>query len=162
MTHTTTVTLPSDREITVTRTVKAPRDLVWKAYTDPVLLRQWLLGPPGWTMPVCELDVRVGGAYRYVWRSEDGTAEFGMHGLYKEVVEPGRMVISQLFDGPEMGGETTASTSLIAEGDLTTIVTTILYDTKEGRDAAAATGMADGMEAGYQRLESLAPAFARS
>src|SRR5882762_9425026 len=66
------ITTPSDREIVMTRVFDAPRRLVFDAFTKPELVKQWLLGPPGWTMPVCEIDLRVGGAYRYVWRHADG------------------------------------------------------------------------------------------
>ncbi len=160
MTFTTQVTTPSDREITVTRAVRAPRDLVWRAYTDPALIPRWLLGPPGWTMPVCEMDARVGGAYRYLWRSEtDGTA-FGLAGVHRDVEAPARLVATQTFEPDMMGGESLVSTTFNETEGVTTIATTILYASQDIRDAAAATGMADGMEAGYQRLESLLPDFA--
>ena len=78
------VTTPSDREIAMTRVFNAPRRLVFDAWTKPELVKQWLLGPPGWTMPVCEIDLRVGGRYRFVWRGTDG-AEMGMGGVHKEI-----------------------------------------------------------------------------
>src|SRR5882724_8242512 len=92
-----TVTTPSDREIVMTRDFSAPPHLVFDAYTKPELLKKWLLGPPGWTMPVCEIDLRVDGRYRYVWRNSDGT-EMGMGGVFREIVQPGRGVCTQLFD----------------------------------------------------------------
>lgn len=152
---TTEVTTPSDREITVTRAVRAPRDLVFRAYTDTTLIPRWLLGPPGWTMPVCEMDARVGGAYRYLWRSETDGTEFGLAGVHREVDPPGRLVVTQTFEPDMMGGESLVTTTFDEAAGVTTIVTTILYASKEIRDAAAASGMADGMEAGYQRLETL-------
>ena len=76
------VTTPSDLEIAMTRVFNAPRRLVFDALTKPELVKQWLLGPPGWTMPVCEIDLRVGGAYRFMWRKTDGT-EMGMRGVYR-------------------------------------------------------------------------------
>ena len=156
MTFTTEVTTPSDREITVTRKVRAPRDLVWRAYTDPVLIPRWLLGPPGWTMPVCEMDARVGGAYRYLWQSEaDGAVKMGLSGVHREVDPPARLVATQTFEPDMMGGESLVTTTFEEAEGVTTIATNILYASKEIRDAAAASGMADGMEAGYQRLESL-------
>ena len=74
------VSLPSDTEVRVTRDFAAPRQLVWRAHTDPKLVRRWMLGPPGWSMPVCEMDVRPGGKYRWRWRSDQNGAEFGFHG----------------------------------------------------------------------------------
>jgi uncharacterized protein YndB with AHSA1/START domain len=85
------VTTPTDREIVMTRVFHAPRQLVFDAWTKPELVRRWLLGPPGWTMPVCEIDLRVGGAYRFVWLGEDGTT-MGMGGVYREIVIPERIV----------------------------------------------------------------------
>lgn len=150
------VTTPSDREITVTRQVRAPRELVWRAYTDPDLIPRWLLGPPGWTMPVCEMDARVGGAYRYLWVSEaDPAVKMGLAGVHREVDPPARLVATQSFEPDMMGGESLVTTTFEEAGGLTTIATTILYASEEIRDAAASTGMADGMEAGYQRLEGL-------
>jgi len=99
------VTTPSDREIVMTRVFKAPRKLVFDAWTKPELVRRWLLGPPGWTMPVCEIDLRVGGAYRFVWLGQDGTT-MGMGGVYREIVIPERIVNTQLFDQDWTGGET--------------------------------------------------------
>src|SRR5262245_16050033 len=74
------VTLPSDREVKVTRSFKAPRPLVYKTYTEPALVQRWLLGPPGWSMPVCEMDVRVGGRDRRRWRRDKGGSELGLAG----------------------------------------------------------------------------------
>ena len=79
------VTLPSDREVQVKRSFGAPRALVYRAYTEPELVRRWLLGPPGWSMPVCEMDVRVGGRYRWRWRSDEDGSEFGFTGTFREV-----------------------------------------------------------------------------
>ena len=156
MTFTTEVTTPSDREITVTRKVRAPRELVWRAYTDPALIPRWLLGPPGWTMPVCEMDARVGGAYRYLWQSEaDGAVKMGLAGVHREVDPPARLVATQTFEPDMMGGESLVTTTFDEEAGVTTIATNILYASKEIRDAAAASGMEGGMEAGYQRLEGL-------
>ena len=70
------VTTPSEREIVTRRTFNAPRELVFRAHTEPELVKRWLLGPPGWTMPVCRIDLKVGGKYRYVWRSEENGSEF--------------------------------------------------------------------------------------
>ena len=90
------VTTPTDREIVMTRVFDAPRALVFEALTKPALLKRWLLGPPGWTLAVCEIDLRVGGAYRYVWRGQRG--EMGMGGIFKEITPPERIVATEAFD----------------------------------------------------------------
>ena len=86
------VSLPSDTEVRVTRDFKAPRTLVWQAHTDATLVPRWIGGYPGWTMPVCEMDVRPGGKYRWRWRADEDGKEFGFHGDYREVDAPGKMV----------------------------------------------------------------------
>lgn len=155
------VTLPSDREVLVTRAFSAQRGLVYRAHTEPDLIRRWLLGPPGWTMPVCEMDVRVGGSYRWRWRSEEDGSEFGFHGEFVEV-EPGeRLVHTQIYDPGDVGGEMgeggeSMVTVTFEEGNGTTTVRTRMdFGSKEARDAAMATGMTDGMEASYQSLDAL-------
>src|ERR1700740_2690854 len=92
-----TLTTPTEREIAMTRVFDAPRRLVFDAMTRPELVKRWLLGPPGWSMPVCEIDLRVGGTYRYVWRGADGT-EMGMRGVYREIAPPERLVATESFD----------------------------------------------------------------
>ena len=148
------VTTPSDREIVITREFTAPRVLVFDAYTKPELLKRWLLGPPGWTMPVCEVDLRVGGKYRYVWRSAEG-AEMGMGGVHREVVPPEKIVCTQLFDQDWTGGETLGTLVLTEQGNKTLVTNTILYPSREARDGAHCSGMEEGMSAGYDRLEEL-------
>lgn len=148
------ITTPSDLEVVITRDFDAPRQLVWDAHTQPDLIRRWLLGPPGWTMPVCEVDLRVGGAYRYVWRSEEGV-EMGMGGTFREVAAPERIVNTQLFDQDWTGGETIGTMVLTEDGGRTHMVNTILYASKAARDGALSTGMTEGMEAGYASLDAL-------
>jgi uncharacterized protein YndB with AHSA1/START domain len=152
------VSLPSDREVLVTRAFKAPRALVYRAYAEPALIRRWMLGPPGWTMPICEMDLRVGGAYRWRWQSEDGNTEFGFFGTFREV-EPGvRIVHTESYDAGntgagESGGEALVTTSFAETAGITVVTTRMDFGSKEGRDAALATGMTDGMEQSYQLLE---------
>lgn len=153
------VTLPSDREVKVTRSFKAARPLVYRAYTEPALLRRWLLGPPGWSMPVCEMDVRVGGRYRWRWRSEKDAREFGFTGTFREV-QPSRLVHTQVYDSGTLGNahpenEALVSVTFTEEGGVTTVTTLIDFGSKEARDAAVATGMTDGMEQSYQMLDAL-------
>jgi len=152
------VTLPSDREVQVTRSFKAPRALVYKAHTEPELIRRWMLGPPGWTMPDCEMDVRVGGNYRWRWRSDEDGKEFGFFGTFREVVPEVRLVHTETFDPGTTGermGDRPALVTLTFAGDdhLTTITSVIDFGSKESRDAAMATGMTDGMEQSYQLLD---------
>src|SRR6266511_3490186 len=93
------VTTPSEREIAMTRVFNAPRSLVFDAWTRPGLITRWLGVRAGWSLPVCEIDLRVGGAYRFVWRGPDGT-EMGMVGVYREIVPPERIVCTERFGEP--------------------------------------------------------------
>jgi uncharacterized protein YndB with AHSA1/START domain len=154
MTNKMDITTPSDLEVTIRRSFDAPRRLVWDAHTKPDLIRRWLLGPPGWTMPVCEVDLRVGGAYRYVWRQQDGT-EMGMGGVFREIAAPERLVNTQLFDQDWTGGETVGTMLLTEEDGRTVLTNTVLYASKAARDGALSTGMTEGMEQGYANLDAL-------
>src|SRR3990170_2344467 len=145
---------PTDREIVMTRVFDAPRTLVWDALTKPDLVTRWLLGPPGWSMPVCEIDLKVGGAFRYVWRHTDGT-EMGMGGVYREIVPPERIVHTELFDQDWTGGETMVTTLLAQQGGRTTLTMTILYGSREARDAVLKTPMEQGVAHSYHRLAEL-------
>ena len=154
------VTLPSDREVKVTRSFKAARPLVFRAFTEPALVQRWLLGPPGWSMPICEMDVRVGGRYRWRWRSDKDASEFGFTGTFREVQPPSRLVHTEAFDPGSVGGEYPGSEAVVTvtfteHGDLTTVTSLIDFGSKEARDAAIATGMTDGMEQSYQLLDEL-------
>jgi uncharacterized protein YndB with AHSA1/START domain len=145
----TTFTTPSDREIVMTRIVDAPRQLVFEAHTNPAHLPHWMLGPQGWTMPVCEIDLRPGGTWHFVWRQSDGT-EMEMRGVYQEIVPPERLVSIESWGGdwPD-----TLNTLVLSEKDgKTTITSRILYPSKEARDAALKTGMQEGMALGFDRL----------
>ena len=154
------VMLPSDREVKVSRSFKAPRALVYRAFTEPDLVQRWLLGPPGWSMPVCEMDVRAGGRYRWRWLSEDKQQEFGFSGTFREVQPPARLVHTEAFDPGTVGGgypgaEAIVTTTFTEDGGITTMTTLIDFGSKEARDAAMATGMTDGMEQSYQLLDRL-------
>jgi len=148
------VTTRGDREIVMTRSFNAPRTLVFDAFTKPDLVRQWLLGPPGWSMPVCEIDLRVGGKYRYVWRHDSGN-EMGMGGVYREIVVPERIVSTEKFDQSWYPGEAVGTIVLVEQGNTTTITQTVMYDTSEARDAVMKSPMESGVAAGYDRLEKL-------
>jgi uncharacterized protein YndB with AHSA1/START domain len=149
---------PTDREIVVTRVFNAPRTIVFDAFTKPELLKRWLFGPGGWTLEVCEVDLRVGGAYRYVWRNSNGV-EMGMGGIHREVVPPERIVSTQLFDQDWTGGEAVGTLILTEQDGKTTLTNTLLYSSREARDAVLKTPMDKGMGAGYDRLEEMLPSL---
>jgi len=159
------LTTPSDREIAMTRVFDAPRQLVFDAHTKPDLVRQWLLGPPGWSMPVCEMDVRVGGAYRWVWRHDSNGTEMGMGGVYREIVAPERLVTTERFDDAWYPGEALNTLVLIEQGGRTTLTQTMRYESRAARDAVIKSNMEQGVAASYDRLADLlasTPARARS
>ena len=154
------VSLPSEREVRVVRRFKAPRELVYRAHTEPKLVQRWMLGPPGWSMPVCEMDVRVGGRYRWRWRSEKDGSEFGFAGTFREVTPLSRLVHTETYDPATVGDVHPQSEALVSvmfteDGGITTVTTLIDFGSKQARDAAVATGMTDGMEQSYQLLDAL-------
>src|SRR5690348_12876694 len=134
------VTARGDREIVIERGFEAPRQLVFDAYTKPELIRKWMLGPEGWTMPVCEVDLRVGGKYRYVWRNQNGM-EMGMGGEYREIVIPQRIVSTEVFDESWYPGEA-IGTLTMGERDGRTHVTHVMqYQSREAREAVLKSPM---------------------
>ncbi len=153
----TSFTTPSDRELVATRIADAPRSLVWEAWTSPEHVPHWLLGPEGWTMLICEIDLRPGGARHFVWRGLDGT-EMEMRGEYLETVAPERLVSTERWGGewPE-----TLNTLVLTEEDRkTTMVCTVLYPSNEARDAALGTAMKDGWSESYDHLDKYLPTMA--
>lgn len=148
----TTYTTPSDRDVVVTRVVNAPRRLVFATWTEPRHLQRWLTGPEGWTMPVCEIDLRPGGRWRYVYRKASGK-EMTLTGSVLEVVPPERFVTTESW-GPEWPD--TVNTLVLTESEgRTTIALTITYISKEARDAALDTGAMDGMNRAFELLDEL-------
>jgi uncharacterized protein YndB with AHSA1/START domain len=149
---TTTLTMVSDEEIAISRAFDAPRQLVFEAHTKPEHVTQWLLGPEGWTMPVCEIDLRPGGSWRFAWQHPDGS-KLEMTGVYREIVPPERIVNTERW-GPEW--PETVNTTLFTEDDgRTTVSQVIRYASKQARDAALATGMMSGVERSYELLDAL-------
>jgi uncharacterized protein YndB with AHSA1/START domain len=146
------VSTPSDREIVLTRVFEAPRHLVWEAFTKPDLLRRWF-GPRGWSLVVCEVDLRVGGGFRFVLRGPDGT-EMGMRGIYREIVPPERSVHIESFDDFP-GVESTVTSAWVEHEGKTTFTATVLYPSKEVRDAVIQSGMEHGAAETYDRLAEL-------
>lgn len=145
------VTTPSDLEIVMTRVFDAPAKLLFDCHTKPEYVKRWLLGPPGWSMPVCDIDLRVGGRYRFLWRSDDKSAEFGSQGVYREIVEPTRVVNTESMDGWD--GESINTLAFSESDGKTTLVSSMLFASKEVRDQALQSGMSEGVAASYDRLE---------
>jgi uncharacterized protein YndB with AHSA1/START domain len=148
---------PTDTTIVITRTFNAPPRLVWEAMTVPVRMRRWMLAPPGWTLTDCACEARVGGALRLAWKSEDADPVMTLQGVFTEVIPNKRMVHTETM---KLGsGETIGSlleTHEFAEkSGVTTLRITQVYDSKGARDGALASGMDQGMEAGYEQLEAL-------
>jgi uncharacterized protein YndB with AHSA1/START domain len=144
--------LLSDTQVRFSRVVRGTVQQVWQAHHEPALLQRWLLGPDGWTMPVCKVANAVGDTYRYEWESADGSQRFGFEGDLLESASPYRQVTSERMmdtDGPSTRNEMTLSS--VEGGTLLSIVTT--YPNKELRDMILGTGMTSGMEASYARLE---------
>lgn len=148
------ISTPSDREIEITRQFNAPRRLVFDAHTKPELVRRWLLGPDGWTMPVCEIDLKVGGKFRYVWRNSEGH-EMGMGGTFREIAAPERIVHNEKFDEDWTNGETKVTTTFAEASGKTTMKLVVEYASAAARDGALKSGMTEGMSAGYDRLDTL-------
>ena len=153
------VTAQSDREIVMTRVFDAPRNLVFDAYTKPDLLKRWLGVFGGYSMPVCEVDLRVGGTYRFVWRGPDG-AEMGVRGLYREVVRPERLVHTEKFDEAWYPGESLITTVLVEQGGKTTLTVIMRYESREARDAVLKSPMEGGVAQSYDKLAELLAAGA--
>lgn len=148
-----TVESVGHNELLIVRVFDAPRTLVFEAHTRPELVRQWMLGPGGWTMPVCEIDLRPGGAFRYVWR-KDGK-DMGMSGTFREVVPPSRIVHTELFDQDWTGGETLVTTTFEEVRGRTTLAVRVRYASEAARAAALKTGMTEGMSDTYDRLAAM-------
>lgn len=150
------ITTPSDREIVISRTFDAPRRLVWQAMSRPEFLKRWLFGPPGWSMTICDEDQKVGGKFRYAWSNVDGR-EMAMSGIYREVVAPERVVRTESFEfGCEaQAGEQVGTMVLTEQGGKTIMTLTVLYPSKEARDGALSSGMDQGLDAGYSRLDEI-------
>src|SRR5262245_46018574 len=145
------VTTPTDREIVMTRVFDAPRRLVFDAFSKPELLKRWF-GPHGWSLVVCEVDLRVGGGFRFVLRGPDGR-EMGMRGTYREIVPPERSVHMESFD--DFPGESQVTAVLVEQDGKTTLTVTVLYLSKEVRDAVLQSGMEHGAAESYDKLAEL-------
>ena len=142
------VTTPSDREIVLTRVFNAPRHMVFEAFSKPELLKQWF-GPHGWSLSVCEVDFRVGGSFRFVMKGPSGRRN-GHARRVLEIAPPERSVHMESFD--DFPGESQVTTVFVEKDGKTTMTATVLYDSKEVRDAVIQTGMEHGAAETYDRL----------
>ena len=149
-----------DLELVIARTFDAPRALVFDAFTKPELVKRWLLGPPGWSMPVCDIDLKVGGRYRWVWRNDERDKDMGVSGTFRELQPPERIVHDELFDEDWTGGQTIVTTEFSEANGRTLVTMTVRYSSAAARDAALGTGMTRGMEQSYQRLDEILAANA--
>jgi uncharacterized protein YndB with AHSA1/START domain len=148
------ITTPSDREIRITRSFDAPRMMVWDAYTRPELVQRWLGKMPGWSWAVCEMDVRKGGTYRWVWRGPED-AELALGGTYREVVPGERLVSTERYDQQWYEGEAVGTVVFTEANGRTTLVTTLQYSSSQVRDSVLQSPALGGMEAGYAVLDEL-------
>lgn len=153
--HRLEVTTPTDREIVMTRDFDAPRELVFDAFTKPEIVKRWLLAPEGWSLAVCDIDLRVGGAFRYVWRNGADGQEFVVSGVYTEITRPARVVHTEQFDDPACPGESLETWTFDERDGVTTFTMTLLYDSVEACNTALESGMEQGNAACYDRLAAL-------
>jgi len=147
------VELVGDTQLRITRRFAASPQRVFDAHFQPALVRQWMLGPPGWTMPVCEIAPEVGAKLAFAWENAQGE-RFGMTGTVEELDPPHRSVHTELFGFPG-ATENRVETHYRPDGDGTRLELLITYDSKETRERAMSTGMTDGMEMSYARIDPL-------
>lgn len=144
-----------ESEIVMTRTFDAPRRMVFDALTKPELVPRWLLGPTGWTMPVCEIDLREGGSYRYVWRRSTTGAEMGVRGVFRRIDSPERLEHTETFDEAWYPGEALVTLVLEESAGKTMLTVTMGYESREARDGVLKSGMESGVAESYDRLAEL-------
>jgi uncharacterized protein YndB with AHSA1/START domain len=151
------ISTPTDTTIVLTRTFNAPARLVWAAMLTPDKMRRWMLPPPGWTMTVCECEPRLGGALKLAWKNEEADPVMTLQGVFTEVVPHKRIVHTEtmaLGSGQTIG-QLVEAHEFAEQGGITTMRITQTYDSKDARDGAIASGMDQGMEAGYKQLDAL-------
>jgi uncharacterized protein YndB with AHSA1/START domain len=144
---------PGDRTVEMSREFDAPRAMVFDAYTKPELVSQWLGVFNGMTMPVCEIDLRVGGKYRYVWKGNGMT--MGMGGVFREIEKPARLVATERFDEAWYPGDAIDTVTFVENAGKTTLSISVEYASKEARDAVLKTPMEQGVAAGFEMLAGL-------
>lgn len=141
-----------DTEVVVTRHFDAPPEAVYRAHVEPELIQQWMLGPEGWTMPVCICEARPGGKIRYEWANAEGGG-FHLTGEFIELEPPNRIVHVERMHLPDPTPDNRIVTTFTADGDGTKMVARMSLPNAEARKAMLASGMEHGMEASYARLE---------
>jgi uncharacterized protein YndB with AHSA1/START domain len=144
-----------DQDIAIQRNFQAPRRMVFDAWTKPELVKRWLGVRAGWVLAVCEIDLRVGGAYRFVWRNETKGIDMGMGGVYKDVVVPERTVCTELFDDAWYVGTAIVTTVFVEEQNETKVTMSVRYESREARDGVMRSGMQTGVQQSYERLAEL-------
>lgn len=150
----TTVTLPMDQQILITREFNAPKHLVYKAWTTPELVRRWWSGRRG-TMATCEIDLRVGGRWRYAMVAKGGL-EFGFHGEYREIVPNERIVCTEGYEAVPEAQAALNTVTFTAAGERTTLTLLVQTTSKELRDTIINSGMETGMQEQMDLLEQIA------
>lgn len=150
------ISTPEDREFVMTRDFHGKRERVFQALTKPELLKRWMYGPDGWELADCVVDLRVNGAFRYVWRHANGR-EMAMSGVFREITPPSRLVTTESFEFgcDAQSGEQVVTTVLTESDGITTLTTTVLYPSKDARDAALQSGMQTGLEISYDRMAEI-------
>ncbi|HKE15171.1 MAG TPA: SRPBCC domain-containing protein [Kofleriaceae bacterium] len=159
MKHALELTAEGDREIVMTRSFSAPRQLVFDAWTRPELLRRWLGVVGGWRLAECEIDLRVPGAFVYVWRGPGSPGEMGLRGTFREIVVPERIVTVGAFDEPWYPGGETNTLTLVEHRGETTLTNRVLYDSREARDMVLRSPMEQGLATGYDLLDEVLAAL---
>lgn len=162
MPHTGTlvVTKPSDTEIAMRRVFDVPPALAFDAFTKPAILKQWLGVRAGWMMSVCEVDLRAGGTYRWMWRGPNG--EIGVRGTYHEVVAGERVIATERFDQPWYPGEGRVTIEFADQGAATAVTMTVRYISRQARDDVFETGMTRGIVESYDRLDKVLATVAQA
>lgn len=150
-----TITTPSECELRWSRRFRAPVARVFEAMTKPELVKRWLLGPDGWAMPVCEIDLKPGGRYRYVWRRERDGKEMGAGGVFQEITAPTHVSFTEVFDEAWYSGHALGSYRLLDEHTATLLVQTMRYESREVRDEVLRSGFESGIEKSNERLDAL-------
>lgn len=147
------VVAKGETELVISRAFNAPKDLVFQAHTECKYLKRWMFGPDGWSLDVCEIDLNVGGKYRWVWKK--GEIEMGAGGKYREIDRPDRIVCTEQFDNPWYPGEAVSSVVFDERDGVTTMTNTMQYVSREARDTVLQSPMEEGLSLGYDRLEAL-------
>lgn len=145
---------PTDSEILISRFFDAPPRLVFDAYTKPELVSRWMTGPDGWSFVTCEIDLRVGGSYRYVWARASGH-QMGVTGVFREVEPAEKLVFTERFDEAWYPGEGSVSITLIERDGGTLLNERVRYESLEARDTVLRSGMETGVAAGFDRLDEV-------